>query len=349
MKKILSYFDEAICHISAQEIFMVTATVLSYVLYGSIMQSLYLWLIILACDVSIIGAHGEYALSMSPHENHRKGPWSIPTPLILRWVSFFMLLIADYTQSITLSAYGWYVMTFTAVSHAFYCILLAMHKRNSTWLEGTGGEIGLPNWISISRMSLAVIVPHLYAVQPFGPISCTLATIILLLAITTDAADGFIARKLNQCTKAGKALDPLGDKVIFYPTAIAFILATHGTAYLNGVALITLFYVCFAIMVTRDVLYIIWFFLYYKKLPEGMSASMVDKVRMATLCAWLGVSALALTIPALHQRMAYAGIVFLVIIAILSVASFFVDYGRMRTELAKLTPPSKDNDESDIV
>ena len=337
MKKILSYFNEAICHISAQEILTVTATVLSYTLYGSIAQSLYLWVIILGCDIAVIGAHGEYALSMSPHENHRKGPWSIPTPLILRWVSFFMLLIADYTQkSITLSAYGWYVMTFTAVSHAFYCILLAMHKRDSTWLKGTHGEIGLPNWISISRMSLAVIVPHLYAVQPFGSISCTLATIILLLAITTDAADGFIARKVNQCTKAGKALDPLGDKVIFYPTAVAFILATHGTAYLNGTALITLFYICFAIMLARDILYAVGFFLYYKKLPEGMGASMVDKVRMAALCAWLGVSALALTFPALQHRMACSGIVFLAIIAILSVVSFFVDYGRMRTEIAKL-------------
>ena len=325
MKKVLRYFNVAICRISAQEIFMVTASILSYVLYGTVSHNLYLWIVVLICDAAIIGAHGAYLLK---RPRCHKGPWHIPTPLILRWVSLVLIAIAQNNQVV--ETFAWYLMVFTAVCHTFYCILLTMDAHSSTWLEGTHGEIGTPNWISISRMGLAVLVPHLYAVQPLGTISSAVATIVLLLAIATDAADGFIARKLNQCTKAGKALDPLGDKIIFYPTAVAFIFATHGTAYLGSVALRVVFYVCFAIMLTRDVLYIVWFFLYYRKLADGMSASMVDKIRMATLCAWLGIAALAMTIPDLQGRMAVASFVFMTIIAVLSVVSFFVDYRRMR-------------------
>ena len=328
LRKVLRYFCAAICRISVQEILLVTASILSYVLYGTVMRTLYLWIIILACDATVIGAHGAYLLR---RPRCHKGPWHIPTPLILRWVCLIVIGLSQNNEIAT--AFAWYLMVFASVCHAFYCVLLTMDAHSSTWLAGTNGEIGIPNWISITRMGLAVLVPHLYAVQPFGKASSLIATIVLLLAIVTDAADGFIARRLDQCTKAGKALDPLGDKIIFYPTAIAFILATHGTALLGVVVLRVVFYVCCAIMLTRDVLYIVWFAIYYRRLPTGMSASMVDKVRMATLCAWLGVAALALTIPGIQARMATASFVFMVIIAVLSVVSFFVDYARMRSAL----------------
>lgn len=328
IRKVLRYFNVAVCRISAQEIFLVTASILSYVLFGTVARNLYLWVIVLACDVAVVGAHGAYLLK---RPRCHKGPWHIPTPLILRWICFILIGISQNHEIVT--AFAWYLMVFTSVCHAFYCILLTMDVHSSTWLEGTHGEIGAPNWISITRMGLAVLVPHLYAVQPFGDASCIIATIVLLLAIITDAADGFIARKLNQCTKAGKALDPLGDKIIFYPTAVAFILATNGTALLGPVVLRVIFYVCFAIMLTRDILYIVWFAIYYRRLPAGMSASMIDKIRMATLCAWLGIAALALTIPGVQGRMAVAGFAFMVLIAVLSIASFFVDYARMRAAL----------------
>jgi len=330
IRKVFHYLNLAICHVSAQEILMVLATVLSYTLYGTVANSLYLWLIVVACDLTIIGAHGAYAVTNAapPAKTY---PWRIPTPLILRWISFVLIAISQDGEIIT--AFAWYMMVFTAVAHAFYCVLLAMNAHSPTWLEGTNGDIGLPNWISISRMALSVIVPHLYAVHPFGAESNLLATTILFVAIITDAADGFVARKLNQCTKAGKALDPLGDKVIFYPTAVAFILATHGTIYLDTSLLRWIFYICFAIMFARDALYIIWFAIYYTKLKDGIGASMIDKVRMATLCAWLGVSALALTVPDIKYRMAISGFIFMLAIAVLSVFSVIIDYKRMRAAI----------------
>ena len=205
-----------------------------------------------------------------------------------------------------------------------------MHKTDRSWLEGTKGRIGIPNWISITRMALSIIVPHLYAVQPFGSISCLMATIILVLAIATDAADGYIARRFNQTTKAGKALDPLGDKIIFYPTAVAFILATNGTGFLEIPWTYWVFYLALGTMFARDVLFFVWFFLYYSKISKGIGAGMVDKVRMAAMCVWLGLSALAMTFPSVQSRMAMAGLFAIVIVAILSITSIFVDYHRMK-------------------
>ena len=188
------------------------------------------------------------------------------------------------------------------------------------------------------RIALSILVPHLYAVQPFGASSNVIATIILALAIATDAADGYIARRLDQMTKAGKALDPLGDKVIFYPTAIAFILATSGTALLDVSWMRLAFYIGLGIMFLRDVLFVVWFFLYYTKLSSGIGAGMVDKTRMAIMCVWLGTAALALTFPMLQSRMAIAGFICMCAIAILSIASVVVDYLRIR-DLIK--PPAK--------
>ena len=40
-----------------------------------------------------------------------------------------------------------------------------------------------------------------------------IAVLIILLAVTTDAIDGFVARKFNQISELGKVIDPLADKL----------------------------------------------------------------------------------------------------------------------------------------
>lgn len=47
-----------------------------------------------------------------------------------------------------------------------------------------------------------------------------LALLVFILAILTDAIDGFIARKLNQYSELGSYLDPIADKLLII---IAFI------------------------------------------------------------------------------------------------------------------------------
>ena len=334
LKKYLGYFRIAIFEISAPEILSLVLSIGVYCICGNPARTLYLWLIIMLCELLVIGAHGAWvpdddSLRTSP------GPWLNSTPLLIKTIcvpALMALSLNKYGDS-QMSTYLWYILTITAVFQAFYCILQAMHQKDHSWLAGTNGRIGVPNWISISRMAISVIVPHLYTVRPFGQASCIIATILLGVAILTDSADGYIARRFNQTTKAGKALDPLGDKVIFYPTAIAYIVATTGTAYLDNVWLRWVFYIAFVAMIARDVLVIVWFALRYNQLKGGMSAGLIDKVRMAAMCVWLGLSALAMTIPVLRGRMAIAGLYAIVIVAILSVISPFIDYRRVQEKL----------------
>ncbi|MCR5573172.1 MAG: CDP-alcohol phosphatidyltransferase family protein [Candidatus Saccharibacteria bacterium] len=328
MKKVFGWFETAIAHISAPELVTIAINIAAFILNGTFMDNFYLWVVILLCDIMTICAHGAYREVRPKTE---KGPWYTPAPLLLRLSStaILFILLAEGRFDSLLSTYAWYTLTATAVCHAFYCVLLTMHARDNSWLEGTDGRIGTPNWISIGRMALAVLVPHLFAVQPFGKISCAIATAIMAVAIITDAADGYLARKLEQTTNAGKALDPLGDKVIFYPMVVAFFIATSGTAFLP-MELRIAFYVCVGIMFARDALFFAWFFHYYVYLKNGIGAGMVDKIRMAAMCIWLGTATLSLTITIAHERLALAGFICMAIVALLSVLSVYVDYNRTR-------------------
>ncbi len=338
LKKIPRWFAIGIYQISGFELFAVALNVAAFILYG-VSQVFYLWLLIALCDFMVVCAHGAW---VDNGGDRVFGPWRTPASLLIRLASFtilFVLAYEHYDDSI-LSTYAWYIVVIAAICHAFYCILLTMHESNPSWLAGTQGRIGIPNWISIIRMALSVLVPHLYAVQPFGSASSLIASCTLIAAIATDAADGYIARRFNQTTKAGKALDPLGDKVIFYPTAIAFVIATQGTAYLAAEALRIAFYACLGIMFLRDFIFTIWFFVYYRRLgANGIGAGIVDKVRMAAMCVWLGTSAFALTFTGQQPRLALAGLVSICLVAILSLISLFVDYHRIRPLLDKPKAP----------
>ena len=302
----------------------------------------YLMVIIILCDFAILTAHGAWIESRNSKSGDEsespRYPWiSSPYPLIIRITSFAIqtwVLMAVNPPNPVLTACVWCIATTMAIFYAFYSILHAMHERNNTWLEGANGRIGTPNWISISRMAISVLVPYLYVVQPFGNVSSLIATIMLAAAIATDAIDGFVARRLNQITKAGKALDPLSDKVIFYPTAIAFLIATKGTAFLTTTPLLVIFYVCMFVMFARDVLVFVWFFAHYTKLKEGTGASLADKIRMVFMCIWLGAAVLTLTVgpTAFLMTTCFAS---MVIIAALSLISVAVDYDRVLPYIKK--------------
>ncbi|MDO4768468.1 MAG: CDP-diacylglycerol--glycerol-3-phosphate 3-phosphatidyltransferase [Pseudomonadota bacterium] len=68
------------------------------------------------------------------------------------------------------------------------------------------------NALTIFRIAA---VPFIVALLYFpAPLTCLLAAIFFLIAILTDLADGFIARRYNQVTNFGKFLDPLADKIL---------------------------------------------------------------------------------------------------------------------------------------
>ena len=293
------------------------------------MLAIYPIIVILLCDIAVIIAS---ILWMEYGGERAYNPIRAWQPYLVRiavYCVFAYFIMNDGDESGLVNTCGWYAILIAAVCHAFYAILRTMHLKDPSWLIGTDGNIGIPNWISIMRIALSLLVPHLYAAQPFGEVSCTIGTIILVVAMLSDAVDGFFARKLKAFTKAGKALDPLGDKVIFYPVVVAFMIASDGTAFLTYDTYRIILYVALGIMVLRDVLFIIWFALYYKKLPEGIGACLIDKIRMVAICIFLGLMALMLTLPRLKFDLAVIALADMVAVAILSIISFIVDYGRV--------------------
>lgn len=81
--------------------------------------------------------------------------------------------------------------------------------------------MNVPNALTVFRI---LAVPFIIALLYFPtPTTCLLATIFFLVAILTDLADGFWARKYNQVTNFGKFLDPLADKILIASVLIMLV------------------------------------------------------------------------------------------------------------------------------
>lgn len=294
------------------------------------MVAVYPFLVILLCDIAVLFA-SIYWFEFGGSRG--LNPIRVTIPYFVRIVAyggFFVSVASGVNPSNIAITCGWYALIITAVCHAFYAILQTLNLKNSMWLAGTDGSIGVPNWISIIRIALSLLVPHLYGAQPFGEASNIIGTIVLAVAMLTDAVDGFFARKLKAFTKAGKALDPLGDKIVFYPVVVAFLIASFGTAYLESDLYRIAFYVALGIMAFRDIAFIVWFALYSKKIGEGIGAGLVDKIRMNIMCIFLGLIAIALTIPSIRTELALGALIALLLVAALSILSIIVDLARFR-------------------
>ena len=74
----------------------------------------------------------------------------------------------------------------------------------------------IPNYISILRILLVpvFIALILYYVNHEVELYRHLAITVFVLAIVSDAVDGYLARRMNQTTRLGAILDPLADKLL---------------------------------------------------------------------------------------------------------------------------------------
>ncbi len=66
----------------------------------------------------------------------------------------------------------------------------------------------IPNALTVSRILMVPAAVYFYSAE-----NTNAALFIYLLAMLTDALDGFVARRTNQITTLGKLLDPLADKL----------------------------------------------------------------------------------------------------------------------------------------
>jgi len=100
----------------------------------------------------------------------------------------------------------------------------------------------IPHWIKpdhfcYARMALAVPVNCFIFWWPIYD----LALLLYLLACVTDFFDGALARRRNECTKYGAALDPVADKVLNGSIFFCYVLTrTLGMSILRQTLIVVL-------------------------------------------------------------------------------------------------------------
>ncbi len=112
-------------------------------------------------------------------------------------------------------------------------------KNNTYWNVWTW-----PNAITVSRLVLGVFgalnalgiinVGNIFTPATgsssdlFVPYNVAIGGIMIILAIASDALDGYIARKTNSISRVGEFIDPLVDKLLFW-IAVGVIFLVQST------------------------------------------------------------------------------------------------------------------------
>lgn len=83
--------------------------------------------------------------------------------------------------------------------------------------------VPIPQWI-VESSFLSFMYPQLSAINNFiYNYGNYVAALLFIIASSTDALDGYIARKTKQITKFGKFLDPIADKLLVSAALIALV------------------------------------------------------------------------------------------------------------------------------
>jgi len=83
--------------------------------------------------------------------------------------------------------------------------------------------MNLPNKITLARVLLIPAFLVVYLVQPFGELAnAWVALVLFVTAASTDALDGYLARRMNLVSNFGKLIDPLADKLLVCSVLVAF-------------------------------------------------------------------------------------------------------------------------------
>jgi CDP-diacylglycerol--glycerol-3-phosphate 3-phosphatidyltransferase len=76
----------------------------------------------------------------------------------------------------------------------------------------------LPNILTVARIAITPLIAALPFIDGYWP--KLLCLLIFIAAAATDVMDGILARRHNQVTDFGKALDPLADKLLLLATLV---------------------------------------------------------------------------------------------------------------------------------
>jgi len=142
--------------------------------------------------------------------------------------------------------------------------------------------LNLPNQLTWLRLILAIV---LFCMIPYR--FYLTATVLFVIAVSTDWLDGYFARKYNQITTLGRILDPFVDKVIICGTFI-FLASIESSGIRAWMAVI---------IVGRELL-VTALRSFLEQQNVDFSASLSGKLKMVVQCVAAGLSLFCLYLAA---------------------------------------------------
>lgn len=129
---------------------------------------------------------------------------------------------------------------------------------------------------SLSFFRLLLAIPLWFLLEDLESNNSKIIIIaISVAAIISDFLDGYLARKLNQITEAGKIIDPLADKVVTGAVVIKLFLLEQLPA--------SIFY----IIISRDILIFLGGIILSAKLGKVLPSNMLGKIAVTVLALLL--------------------------------------------------------------
>lgn len=137
-------------------------------------------------------------------------------------------------------------------------------------LARIGSPLNVPNIITFSRLLLSILLFWLIDQKDHWLAAC----IVFVVAASTDAIDGYIARKYGLVTIIGRILDPFVDKVIIGGTFI--FLVREADSGVNA---------WMAIIVIGREMFITSLRSFLESVGKDFSATWSGKIKMVLQCA----------------------------------------------------------------
>ena len=148
-----------------------------------------------------------------------------------------------------------------------------MRERSPAAAPATDLVWTVPNLLSAARMVLSIVFFVLVEREDFAA-----ATVLFLVAATTDWVDGWYARRFNQVSRLGRILDPLVDKVLVCGAFIV-LAARGGTSILPWMAVVIVVRELVVTAVRAEM----------ERAGRDFSAGMAGKLKMVLQCAAVAV------------------------------------------------------------
>ncbi len=145
----------------------------------------------------------------------------------------------------------------------------------------------IPNILSIIRLLMIPFIVWYYCFEK----DLTIAFILFTISAFTDVADGFIARKFNMITDAGKILDPIADKLT--QAAVIFCLCLT----INSVGM----WILLSVLVIKEITMLIMGLISLKAVDKINGAKWFGKLSTVVIFLVVGINSLFDLSPLAHS------------------------------------------------